>query len=118
ERRRRVAPLLVLGLNHEQQHQELILTDVKHLLSLNPLRPPYRPAPAAPPGAAAPPVRWSRYAGGGRWIGHEGPGFAYDTESPRHRQFVAAFRLAGRLVSNGEYLAFLQDGGYDRPELW
>jgi ergothioneine biosynthesis protein EgtB len=111
-------PTLVLGLHHEQQHQELILTDVKHLLASNPLRPAYRPAPAAPPAGPAAPLGWTTFPAGVRWLGYEGDGFAFDNEGPRHRVFVEAFELASRLVTCGEYLAFLADGGYDRPELW
>jgi ergothioneine biosynthesis protein EgtB len=106
-----------LGLHHEQQHQELILTDVKHLFSRNPLRPAYRECPAAPRVEAAP-LRWHRYAEGLQWIGHDGPGFAFDNECPRHRVFVEAFELAGRLVTNGEFLGFMADGGYARADLW
>ena len=108
---------LVLGLNHEQQHQELILTDVKHLLGSNPLKPVYRlTAPA--PGWAVPPIRWVEYAGGLQTIGHEGNQFAFDNERPRHRRYLEPFRFASRLVTNGEYLAFIADNGYRRPELW
>jgi ergothioneine biosynthesis protein EgtB len=114
---RRVGPTLVLGLNHEQQHQELILTDLKHLFSRNPLRPVYREQEPTPE-RQIPPMRWIPYAAGLRRIGHEGMGFAFDNERPRHPFYVEAFRLADRLVTNGEYLAFIEDGGYERPELW
>ena len=117
----RLAPaaqaVLELGLHHEQQHQELILTDVKHLLSKNPLRPAYASRAPAPAGAAAP-LAWAPYPAGLREIGHAGAGFAFDNEGPRHRVFVHAFALASRAVTNGEYLAFMQDRGYERPELW
>ncbi len=106
-----------LGLHHEQQHQELILTDIKHVLSCNPLRPAYQ-EPRSTPAAAAPELGWVRYAEGLFRIGHEGSGFAFDNETPRHRVFLEAFQLATRLVTNGEYLAFMADGGYRRPELW
>jgi ergothioneine biosynthesis protein EgtB len=109
--------VLELGLHHEQQHQELILTDVKHLLSRNPLAPVYRARAAEPAGEPAP-LAWHAHPAGLREIGHAGPGFAFDNEGPRHRVFVQAFALASRLVTNGEYLAFLEDGGYRRPELW
>lgn len=108
---------IVLGLNHEQQHEELLLTDLLHAFAGNPLRPAYRelaPEPARPTAG----LHWIRYPGGLRWIGHEGDGFAYDNETPRHRVFLAPFQLASRLVTCGEYLAFLDDGGYRRPELW
>jgi ergothioneine biosynthesis protein EgtB len=106
-----------LGLQHEQQHQELLLTDAKHLLAQNPLQPAYRAAPEPPP-AQAPALRWCEFAEGVRWIGHAGGGFAFDNELPRHRVFLEAFALASRPVTNGEFLEFVQDGGYARPELW
>lgn len=112
-----LAPLLELGLHHEQQHQELILMDIKHALAANPLRPAYRAA--QPAGRrAAPPLAWHDFAGGLCEIGHDGTGFAFDNEGPRHRVFVEPFRLAGRLATCGEYLGFIEDGGYRRPELW
>lgn len=115
----RIAPLLALGLNHEQQHQELIVTDLKHVLAgqhlMPAIRPPHRPAPA---GVAA--MDFLDFAGGLVEIGHDDmqPGFAFDNESPRHRVFVAPFRLASRPVSCGEYAAFIADGGYRRAEFW
>lgn len=112
-----IGALIELGLQHEQQHQELILTDLKHLLSMNPLLPAYADAP---PAAAMPgtPMQWRAYSGGVVEIGHAGDGFCFDNETPRHRQFLEAFELGSTLVSNGEYLAFIEDGGYRRPELW
>jgi ergothioneine biosynthesis protein EgtB len=112
--------LIELGLNHEQQHQELILTDVLHLLSCNPLRPAYAPspAPADSEGASAPALKWIEFAEGIVDIGHEGSAFAFDNEAPRHRQYLNPFSLASRAVTNGEYLAFVDDGAYLRPELW
>jgi ergothioneine biosynthesis protein EgtB len=107
---------IVLGLNHEQQHQELILTDIKHAFFANPLLPAYRaeaPAPASPA-----PLRWHDHPGGIVVIGHDGNGFAFDNETPRHRVLLRPFRIASRPVSNGEYRAFIADGGYRRPELW
>jgi ergothioneine biosynthesis protein EgtB len=112
-----LADVIELGLHHEQQHQELILTDVKHLFSRNPLGPVYRDCPAAPRVEAAP-LRWHHYAAGLQWIGHDGPSFAFDNECPRHRVFVDPFELAGRLVTAGEFLGFIADGGYARAELW
>ncbi len=116
------AALIELGLHHEQQHQELLLTDIKHVFWTNPLRPVYR-EPARETGAvaaAAPaaPLGWHDEGEGVHWIGHAGDGFAYDNEGPRHRVFLEPFQLASRLVTNGEYLAFVSDGGYRRPELW
>jgi ergothioneine biosynthesis protein EgtB len=109
--------LIELGLHHEQQHQELILTDVKHLLSRNPLFPVYAEE-KQPPSSPAAPLGWRSFPEGIRQIGHDGEGFAFDNEQPRHRVFVGAFQLADRLVTNGEYRAFIEDGGYERPELW
>ncbi len=112
-------PLLALGLNHEQQHQELMLTDIKHVFSVNPLRPVYRPAPAAAGAGEAPPLRWLEFPERLAWVGHAADdAFAYDNEEPRHRQLVHGFALANRSVTNGEYLEFMEDGGYRRPELW
>ncbi|HEV2149698.1 MAG TPA: ergothioneine biosynthesis protein EgtB [Longimicrobiaceae bacterium] len=112
-----VSPVVELGLNHEQQHQELMLTDLKHVFSVNPLRPVYRPRMAGS-AAAAVPLEWVRFDGGIHRIGHEGEGFAYDNEGPRHRVFLEPFELGNRPVTNGEYLAFMEDGGYRRAELW
>jgi ergothioneine biosynthesis protein EgtB len=118
-----LAPVLVLGLNHEQQHQELILTDLKHLLGSNPLRPAYRePRDPGTRGDGRAPREsdpgWTRFPGGLCEIGHAGGAFAFDNEGPRHRSFLEPFTLAGRLATNGEYLSFMADGGYLRPELW
>src|SRR5262249_20619340 len=111
------ADLVVLGLNHEQQHQELILTDLKHALACNPLRTAYReraPEPCPPAG----PLAWEEHPGALWEVGHAGPGSAYDNETPRHQVFLKPFLLAGRLVTSGEYQEFMADGGYDRPDLW
>jgi ergothioneine biosynthesis protein EgtB len=112
-----IAPVIDLGLHHEQQHQELLLTDIKHVFASNPLRPVYRDRPPSA-GAPAGPMRWTAFPAGVRRIGHAGPGFAYDNETPRHRAFVEGFQLGSRLVTAGEYLAFMADGGYRRPDLW
>ncbi len=112
-----VAALIELGLNHEQQHQELVLTDVKHLLSCNPLKPAYAEA-AQEPTAAAAPLTWIEFGEGLVEIGHDESGFAFDNELPRHREYLHGFALASRPVSNREYLGFIADGGYRRPELW
>ena len=111
-------PLIEIGLNHEQQHQELVLTDIKHVLSVNPLRPVYRAAMDAPAADPAPAARWIGYKGGLHWLGHDGSGFAYDNESPRHRVWLEPFALSSRLVTNAEYQEFIAAGGYDRAELW
>jgi ergothioneine biosynthesis protein EgtB len=114
---RNLVPLFELGLYHEEQHQELILMDIKHVLSLNPLQPAYAPAPWREPRATLP-LAWFEFSGGLRQIGHAGDGFAFDNEGPRHKVWLEPFRLAGRLVTCGEYLAFMEDGAYRRPELW
>lgn len=111
-----LAPTVIIGLNHEQQHQELMVTDLKHMLSTNPLQPVYRERP--PERSAAPPLRWLRFEEGIHEIGHAGGGFFYDNEGPRHRELVPAFELASRPVTCGDYLEFIADGGYERPELW
>ena len=115
-----VLDLVSLGMNHEQQHQELILTDVKNGLALNPLRPAYREVNNAGPGSTniAPALRWHSFPEGVYPIGFEGEGFAFDNEGPRHNVYLAPFRLASRLVTNGEYMEFMRDGGYDNAALW
>ena len=111
-----------VGLQHEQQHQELILTDVQHLLFHNPLRPAFRrptddmsfgTAPSSPP-----PDTWHAYPGGVVQVGHRGDDFCFDNELPRHRILLAPFEVAARPVSNAAYLQFIRDDGYRRPELW
>jgi ergothioneine biosynthesis protein EgtB len=112
-----LAGLVELGLQHEQQHQELILTDVKHLLAANPLKPAYQPR--WPLKAVRPqPLAWTPFAGGLHVFGHDSAGFAFDNEGPAHQAFVAPFELASRPVTHGEFAAFIDDGGYRRPELW
>jgi ergothioneine biosynthesis protein EgtB len=113
-----IAPLIELGLHHEQQHQELILMDIKHVFSVNPLLPAYQaPHPYVIPAAAAAPA-WIDFGAGLEEIGYTGPGFAFDNEGPRHKVWLEPFRLAAHPVSCGEYLQFIADGGYRRPELW
>ena len=115
---RELRGLLELGIHHEQQHQELILTDIKHAFSGNPLRPAYQkpgPRPSPPPTG---PMAWHDVAGGLVEIGHASDRFAFDNERPRHRVHLEPYRIASRPVSAGEYLAFLDDDGYRRPELW
>lgn len=109
--------LVETGLHHEQQHQELLLTDVKHLLSLNPLKPKYVAAPLESK-VQTPPMRWITFEGGVVRIGHAGEGFYFDNETPNHRQFIEPFSLASRLVTNNEFLQFIEDGGYRNPSLW
>ena len=110
---------IVLGLNHEQQHQELLITDVKHAFWSNPLHPAYLAGPI-PPAAAEPPQSWVEYSGGLVEIGRPARGerFCFDNETPRHSVYLQPFRLASRPVTCGEYLRFIEDGGYARPELW
>jgi ergothioneine biosynthesis protein EgtB len=112
----RIEPIVELGLHHEQQHQELLLMDAKHLLAQNPLRPAYQAVPARKPEALA--LAWREFEGGLVEIGHHGAGFAFDNEGPRHRVWLEPFALATRPASCGEYLAFIADGGYQRPEFW
>jgi len=115
-----LAALVTLGLHHEQQHQELLLTDIKHALSFSPGHAPF--ARRWPMASVQPqPLHWFGYAGGLVEQGHDASrdgAFCFDNETPRHRSFVAPFELASRPVSNGEFLAFINDGGYHRPELW
>ena len=111
---------VVLGLHHEQQHQELFFTDLKYSFSRNPLYPVYTPvAEEQTSPARAAPLRWHEYAGGIAALGSNGDReFIFDNEAPRHRVFLEPFALASRPVTNGEFLAFVDDGGYRRPELW
>lgn len=118
EDRTQVADLVELGIQHEQQHQELLLMDILNLFSRNPLRPVYR-ADARPGLAAeAAPLHWRDIEGGVRRMGYGGSGFCYDNEMPRHEVLVRPYRLASRPVTNAEWVAFIEDGGYERPELW
>lgn len=109
-------PLVELGLQHEQQHQELLLTDIQHALSLNPLAPAVRAG--EPPRLAPAEAGWVAHAGGEVAIGHAGPGFAFDNETPRHAVRLAPFEIGTRLVTNAEYQRFVDDGGYRRAALW
>jgi len=111
------APLLELGVQHEQQHQELILMDIKHVFSVNPLLPAYQ-APLPHIREAATPLAWVEFAGGLVEIGHQGSAFAFDNETPRHKVWLEPFRLAARPVTCGEYLGFIEAGGYQTPEFW
>ncbi|HYF18211.1 MAG TPA: ergothioneine biosynthesis protein EgtB, partial [Ramlibacter sp.] len=114
------APLLELGLQHEQQHQELIATDILHAFSCSPLLPAWQPQEPAPLrlASAAAPLRWLAHPGGPVEVGHAGQGFAFDNETPRHAVLLQPFELADRLVTCGEYLSFIEDGGYARASLW
>jgi ergothioneine biosynthesis protein EgtB len=108
--------LIELGCHHEQQHQELLLTDILHAFSCNPLLPAYD---VAPPARARPPEQaWLNHAGGIVDIGHDGQGFAFDNEGPRHQALLAPFEISNRLVTCGEYADFIEAGGYREPLLW
>jgi ergothioneine biosynthesis protein EgtB len=113
-----VRDLVELGLHHEQQHQELMLMDMLAAFAENPLKPAAWPSPAAPPSALPPPVRWIEGRSGVHAIGQDGDGFAFDCERPRHDIVLRPHALADRLVGNAEWLRFIEDGGYQRPELW
>ncbi len=111
--------LVTLGLHHEQQHQELLLTDIKHILALNPLHPAYRSdLSALGTGSAASREQWLDYPGGLYSIGHQGNEFAFDNESPSHSVYLQDYYLASRLITNGEYLEFVHAGGYCKPDHW
>jgi ergothioneine biosynthesis protein EgtB len=112
------APLVQLGAHHEQQHQELILMDIKHVFSINPLLPAYQPTAPQHSAASRPAAGWVELPGGLVEIGHRGAGFAFDNETPRHKEWLDPFALAAYPVSCGEYLAFIEDDGYRRPEFW
>ena len=109
--------LIVMGLNHEQQHQELLMTDIKYNLSVNPLRPAYH-AGEVPRSEGPRAMRWVEFEEGLQWTGHDANGFAFDNEWPRHQTYIGPFSLASRLVTNGEYLEFMAAGGYDGPGPW
>ncbi len=113
-------PLITLGLHHEQQHQELMLTDILHAFSCNPLMPAYRhvEAEAAPGRTHTQPIEWLPQPGGAVSIGHDGTGFCFDNEGPRHDYLLRPYEMAHRLVTCGDFAAFIADGGYARPELW
>ena len=114
-----VPDLVTLGLHHEQQHQELLLMDIKHVLSRNPLKPVYLPQVRAEASKeSAPKAGWYDHEGGVTEIGHNGRGFGFDNEFPRHRVHLSPFTLADRPVTCGEWMAFMEDDGYARPEFW
>jgi ergothioneine biosynthesis protein EgtB len=118
-----IEPIIVLGIHHEQQHQELLITDIKHVLAQNPLHPVFRVPQdggrsSATPGLQSSPLHFIDFEEAVTEIGHGGDGFAYDNEGPRHRALVPAFSLATRPITNGEYIAFIEDNGYQRPEFW
>jgi len=112
-----IASVIELGWNHEQQHQELLVTDVKHAFGMNPLRPIYSLDAGNPQGDDAP-MQWQSFPAGLRKLGRAGGGFAFDNEGPPHDVYLRDFQIATRPVSHGEYLNFIEDGGYERPEFW
>lgn len=114
----RIGNVVILGLNHEQQHQELMFTDLKHLLSCNPLLPAYRTGASRIAPCVAEPSRFVPFEGGVVEIGATGKHFCFDNEMPRHRVVVEPYSLADRLVTNAEYLEFVREGGYRRPDFW
>lgn len=107
----------LLGVHHEQQHQELLLTDIKHIFAMNPLRPEYQQRPTDRTEARARST-WCEFDAGMRRVGHDGSEFAFDNETPRHKVYANAYAIASRLVTNGEYLQFMEAGGYAQPEHW
>lgn len=109
--------VIELGLHHEQQHQELMLTDLKHMFSCNPLWPAYL-SDRPPQSSSEVPLDWVTGTEGVRSIGHDGTGFAYDNESPQHEALLQPHELTSRLITNGEYLEFIAENGYSRPEWW
>lgn len=113
-----VRDLVTLGLHHEQQHQELFLTDILHLFAQNPLYPAFRPSEPRLVQAAAAHLAWHDFEGGLTSIGHDGDGFHYDCEGPRHQVFLQPFQIASRAVTNGEWIAFIEDGGYEQTRYW
>jgi ergothioneine biosynthesis protein EgtB len=113
-----IEPVFTIGLHHEQQHQELLVTDIKHVLAQNPLHPIYRERNQDATSPPLPPASFIDFPEAIIEIGHDGSGFSYDNEGPRHRALVPAFSLAARPVTNAEYLEFMEDGGYRRPEFW
>ncbi|PYK24568.1 MAG: ergothioneine biosynthesis protein EgtB [Verrucomicrobia bacterium] len=113
-----IEPLLVLGVHHEQQHQELLITDIKHVFAQNPLYPVFRQRNGDVAAKKITPIRFIDSEETVTAIGHDGNGFAYDNEGPRHQALVHAFSLATRPVTNGEFIAFIEDNGYRRPEFW
>ncbi len=117
-----IEPILVLGIHHEQQHQELLITDIKHVFAQNPLHPIFRDVALASSQSLGrmpnPHLQFIDFEEATVAIGHDGDGFAYDNEGPRHQALVPAFSLASRPATNGEYIEFIEDNGYARPEFW
>ncbi len=114
---KKLVQVVEIGLHHEQQHQELMLTDIKHVFSINPLHPVYVEKEDKNI-ERIPSVKWISFKEGIYKIGHSGKGFSYDNETPQHNEYLESFSLASRLITNGEYIKFIEDGGYSKPELW
>ncbi len=114
----RIAAVIQIGIHHEQQHQELVLTDIKHIFSENPLDPVYSKRPDSNSDVTTGNLKWIKFEEGIYNIGNNGSSFGYDNEFPEHKSLVQGFYLASRLVTNGEYLEFINDGGYQKTELW
>ncbi len=113
-----IEPILILGLHHEQQHQELLVTDIKHIFAQNPLYPVFAEAAQNTRAPSVAPQHFVEFDEATVLIGYDGTDFSYDNEGPRHRALVPAFSLSNRLITNGEYLAFMEAGGYTRPDYW
>ena len=111
------SPIIEIGIHHEQQHQELLVTDIKNVFSINPLYPSYT-GKNIQTSESVPKIEWINFDGGVYEIGHNGNGFSYDNETPLHKEYTGDFLIASRLVTNREYLDFINDNGYGRPELW
>ncbi|HVO75414.1 MAG TPA: ergothioneine biosynthesis protein EgtB [Ignavibacteriaceae bacterium] len=112
-----LAPVVEIGIHHEQQHQELILTDIKHVFSINPLTPVYFKKETEEK-SEIPELNWISFKEGVHEIGFEGRGFSYDNEGPKHKEYLESFLLSSRLITNGEYIEFIEDKAYQKPELW
>ncbi|WP_395086693.1 ergothioneine biosynthesis protein EgtB [Gracilimonas sp.] len=110
-------PIIEIGIHHEQQHQELLMTDLKYMFSQNPLNPVYKKVDR-PKAKSVPEISWVDFEEGVYMVGHEGDGFGYDNEFPRHKTYIHDFELANRLVTNGEYLEFMEAGTYNEPKWW
>lgn len=113
----KLSPIIEIGINHEQQHQELLFTDIKYNFYVNPLRPVYREKLSLPV-AVEDPLNWERFEGGIVEIGHDGEEFSFDNEGPRHKVWLDPYRLASRPVTNGEFIAFIEDDGYEKVKYW
>jgi len=117
EQLKEYSPIVEIGLNHEQQHQELILTDIKHVLSINPLHPVYSKK-IEEYETEINPIKWIEFIGGIVETGNDGKEFCYDNETPKHKTYIQPFAIADKLVTNGEYMEFIESGGYSETTLW